>query len=39
VAVWSCANCFFGSLLASKTLMVELFSLATAWAAASIGAS
>ena len=38
-AVCSCANCFFGSLLASKTLIVALFSLATFCAAASIGAS
>ena len=39
VAFCSCANCVFGSLLASKTVSVGVAAFAVAWAAASIGAS
>ena len=39
IAVWSCASCFFGSFAASKTVTEAPCALATALAAASIGAS
>ena len=38
-AVWSWANCFFGSLFASKTVIFPPPVAAAAFAAASIGAS